>query len=305
MMYPKWTEAEKLFLIENYDLLTRAELADKLGKTFLAVKSKARDLKLTKSPEAMAELWKRPNAGQFKKGDLPKNTLSDYMITTRVDQGGRVIKYIRVALGKWVELQHYNWKQAGKDIPSGMVLVFKDGDSTNCEISNLELITKAENLSRNRPKPQDQPKVFEQIVASRKSPAAKKLHHKEKKRRALRKVSEVRKSLTRTEKQQKKILHQQTEQKKKTKQQILQAEQKRQAKAEKERKRIVAEFEDKRKLPTRQIDYSQLIPLRIDHRTVVYIKPTQDPEKVMEKYGAKAKEDFINAFGHTPPSYEF
>lgn len=30
-----------------------------------------------------------------------------------------------------------------------MLVVFKDGDTLNCELSNLELISKEENMSRN------------------------------------------------------------------------------------------------------------------------------------------------------------
>jgi len=34
-------------------------------------------------------------------------------------------------------------------IPRGMVIIFKDGNSMNCELSNLEMITMKDNMLRN------------------------------------------------------------------------------------------------------------------------------------------------------------
>ncbi len=305
MSWHKWSSAETLLLIENFDLYTRKELAEQLNVSEGSIKRKAYDLKLKKTTAALESIYKRPNAGQFKKGSLPHNTLSDNVISTRVDSSGRVLKYIRIGLGKWVELHHYNWKQAGRPSATGKVLIFKDGDTLNCDLSNLELISKAENMERNGPRGEVRKILQEKIVESRKSPVAKKTIAKEaKKRRAVRVIS-TRKGLTKKSRLAAQQAKKQAESKELLKAKVLQIELKRQARADKERKRILNDQEDKRKLPTRQIDYSQLIPLRIDHRTVVYIKPTQDPEKVMAKYGAKAKEDFINAFGHKPPEYQF
>jgi len=45
--------------------------------------------------------------------------------------------------------------------------------------------------------------------------------------------------------------------------------------------KVVKEIE---KLPTRQIDLSSLIPLKLDHKTTIYIRPDQDPEAVRNKY---------------------
>ena len=41
------------------------------------------------------------------------------------------------------------WQDINGEIPEGMIVVFKD-DKLNCDISNLEMITREENLIRNR-----------------------------------------------------------------------------------------------------------------------------------------------------------
>lgn len=84
----------------------------------------------------------------FQKGHLPHNTKSDNEISLRNDDGYSY-KYIRVALGKWVPLHIYNWEKSNGKIPGGLIVVFKSPDKMNCDISNLELITREENMRRN------------------------------------------------------------------------------------------------------------------------------------------------------------
>jgi len=84
----------------------------------------------------------------FKPGHLPHNTKSDKEITLRNDEG-RQYKYIRIALGKWIPLHVYQWEKVNGPVPSGMLVVFKNKDAMNCDISNLELITREENMARN------------------------------------------------------------------------------------------------------------------------------------------------------------
>lgn len=46
---------------------------------------------------------------------------------------------------------------------------------------------------------------------------------------------------------------------------------------------------DEPQFKTKAVDYSQLVAVRIDHRTVVFAKPGEDPDKVREKYFANQK----------------
>lgn len=100
------------------------------------------------------KIGSHPNAvaTQFKKGGKPANTLYDGAITIRHDRRGVPQKYIRESEGQWEYLSRHTWRQHHGEIPKGDVIAFIDQDSMNCDIKNLELISQAENLRRNRQK---------------------------------------------------------------------------------------------------------------------------------------------------------
>lgn len=95
------------------------------------------------------EVYEVAKKSFFKPGNLPVNTKYDGYISKRKDKTGRVYLYIRVSLGKF-ELLHRNmWEAENGKIPPGHVITFKDGNSQNCTIDNLEMITMYENRLRN------------------------------------------------------------------------------------------------------------------------------------------------------------
>lgn len=49
----------------------------------------------------------------------------------------------------YVPVHHLVWREAGREIPKGSVLVFRDGDKRNFAIDNLELVTRQELMRRN------------------------------------------------------------------------------------------------------------------------------------------------------------
>ena len=88
----------------------------------------------------------------FKKGNIPHNAIGkeNGTITIRTDKDtGRKTKWIRLKLGKWQELHRYLWRKHKGKIPKGLCVAFKNNDSLNCVITNLELITREENMKRN------------------------------------------------------------------------------------------------------------------------------------------------------------
>jgi len=99
------------------------------------------------SPEAI----ERTKRTRFKKGDIPHNAYNEIgkIVIRQKKDGSERYKYICLAVGKWMLYHQYIWRKYHGDIPSGMVIRFKDGDSMNCEISNLECVTLAENLRLN------------------------------------------------------------------------------------------------------------------------------------------------------------
>ena len=97
-----------------------------------------------------AAMYEQCAPTMFKKGHLPKNTKeADGAITIRYDNRGVPVKHIRQALGKWEYLSRHVWRQSHGEIPKGHIVIHRDGDSMNCDIDNLEMITRAENARRN------------------------------------------------------------------------------------------------------------------------------------------------------------
>lgn len=157
--YHRWTPAQEAFIKEKWDTMTRNEIVEAFNKEFTmsininSIKRKAFGLDLRKSKEALSEISKRPNAGQFKAGDTPANIMYDGAIRIRTDKKGIVSKWIRNSVGKWEQLQHYNWRMAGHTIPEGYILRFKHFDplrSTNWDVSNLETVSRQLHLSTNK-----------------------------------------------------------------------------------------------------------------------------------------------------------
>ena len=50
----------------------------------------------------------------------------------------------------WQTVHRLNWLADDREIPLGYLLAFKDGDKLNTRLENLELISRAENMRRNR-----------------------------------------------------------------------------------------------------------------------------------------------------------
>lgn len=85
----------------------------------------------------------------FKKGNLPHNTRNDGDIAVRYDKNGKPYQFIRISLAVWEPLHVHEYKKHVGPIPKGHVVCFRDGNTLNCEVSNLEMMTKADNMRRN------------------------------------------------------------------------------------------------------------------------------------------------------------
>ena len=173
-----WTKQQLAKLIARYANERTEDLARDIGRTMQSCYTKARAIGLKKSPDYLAV----PDAGRlhpgtgiqtrFSKGQEPWNKGTHYVAggrskETRFKKGSTPanrlpVGYIRLnsegyldiktAPGprKWVALHRWNWVQATGELPPrGMVLIFKDGNRMNCDISNLECITLRQNMARN------------------------------------------------------------------------------------------------------------------------------------------------------------
>ncbi|MDB0602338.1 HNH endonuclease signature motif containing protein [Tenacibaculum maritimum] len=173
-----FTEKEDQFIKDNYLKLPVKTIADKIGRSGTGVNTALKRMNLEIPDEIIkqnkkfaqfkkghvpenkgkkqieymsAEMIERTKATRFKKGNLPHNSqgINNGDVHIRKDSKGRYYKWIRESLGVWKMLHVFNWEKEFGPIPDGYIIVFKNKDSMNCEPSNLELITRAENMAKN------------------------------------------------------------------------------------------------------------------------------------------------------------
>ena len=89
---------------------------------------------------------------RFKKGRTPHNSYIKVGDIKIVKEGKKRIKsqYIKIAMpNKYERLGVYNWKKAGKIKPPKHIIIYKNGDTLDADISNLDCISMKDNLKRN------------------------------------------------------------------------------------------------------------------------------------------------------------
>ena len=93
------------------------------------------------------------NSGSFKKGDIPHNYRP--VGSERIDKDGYILVKVRddgPPRKKWRLKSHVIWEQKYGPIPKQHALIFKDGDTLNCTLDNLMLVTKNELMRMNQMK---------------------------------------------------------------------------------------------------------------------------------------------------------
>jgi len=86
----------------------------------------------------------RSSRTRFKAGHRPHNTRA---VGTEVQHADGYV-YIKVGEGKPVPKHRYVWEQANGPIPDGHCVAFRDGNHGNCDLSNLYLLSRADNARR-------------------------------------------------------------------------------------------------------------------------------------------------------------
>jgi hypothetical protein len=139
---------QKLTKTKEFMLSCAMKTAYKPGSTPL---NKGKKQSEFMSPEAIA----RTVATRFKKGEIAPNRLhyKDGDITIREHEGknGKTLKYkwVRISRAEWKMLHVVNWEKVHGPILPGYIVVFKNKDTMNCEVDNLEMITLQQNMARN------------------------------------------------------------------------------------------------------------------------------------------------------------
>jgi hypothetical protein len=167
----QYTGEQLAFLRENYPKMDRNDLAVAFNKEFGTDKTgdqihgTCTRYKIPSGRTGQIEKgnvpWNKgtkgvmkPNSGNFKKGDVPANTLPMY--TERINRDGFVEIKVPVpnpytgAKTRFMHKQVWVWEQANGPVPEDHVIRFLDGDKTNCSPDNLGLFTRAESLEMTR-----------------------------------------------------------------------------------------------------------------------------------------------------------
>ena len=174
-----WTSEEVNYLVTHYPDSLTENIATKLKRPICSIYGKASLLGLSKNAsfydsDKSGRLTSHTGAGtrftkggiswnkgkkmtpnqnsamhHFPKGHIPHNTKVNGQISERANKSKPVYTWIRIEKGKWVMLHVKNWTDKYGPVPKGYIVVFKDGNRSHCEIENLELITREENMARN------------------------------------------------------------------------------------------------------------------------------------------------------------
>lgn len=163
----RWSDAEERALRRLYATHTAREIGERLGRSRIAIKNKA--LKL-----GLGNCVKSHNAGCFKPRLVPWNKGTRYIAGgrsaetrfqpgdkphtwnpvghERVSKEGYLLRKVTdtgVTRRDYRPVHHLVWQEAGREIPPGHALVFRDGDKRNFALGNLELVTRADLMRRN------------------------------------------------------------------------------------------------------------------------------------------------------------
>ena len=122
----EWSEEEITFLKENYSKGV-SYISKKLGRSKQSVTGMAFRLNL-KVGDKVKHQPQRVKRGTIRKDDIP-NKPPRMMIKISDGHDG------------WIPLARYVWMWHNEPIADGNVIIFLDGDSTNCHISNLSCIS--------------------------------------------------------------------------------------------------------------------------------------------------------------------
>lgn len=176
--HQRWTEQDDAVMRAEYPGADTAELAARFGRTVHSVTSRAKTLGVKKSREFLRREgmrllatglgnrfkkgnvpWTKGRTGfqaggrsaqtQFKKRHLPHNHKP--VGATRVKLGylQRKVTDTGNTLRDWKFVHLMLWEAHHGPVPDGYMLRFRDGNPMHIDITNLELISRRENMARN------------------------------------------------------------------------------------------------------------------------------------------------------------
>lgn len=163
-----WRYEDELRLIELFPNNSNAEIGQMLGKSESAIMAAGFKLQLRKTEAFLHErssktffkpgqpAWNKGMKGldfggketRFKKGQQPHNTLPEGTVTVRRDKRGIPYQFYHCGSSS-MHLHVKVWKDVNGQPPKGHCITFKDGDTMNAALENLECISRVELMKRN------------------------------------------------------------------------------------------------------------------------------------------------------------
>lgn len=157
-----WTKAQINFLVKNYRKLGDRELAEVFNKRWKKdkgwshkhIEKKRKYMNLKRTAAEIKAIHKRNvTAGRFAmcpvkawktRGVFPDGTIR-YWKPAHTQRRYPVIK----VNGRYINWARWAWEKHYGAVPKGMNVVFKDGNTENLQLSNLELLTDGQLARRN------------------------------------------------------------------------------------------------------------------------------------------------------------
>lgn len=139
--------------IKKSEDFKRLEL-ERQGKRLRVVGVKSQFLKgsipANKGKRMPYELYAKVKPTMFNKGNIPFNAKKPYEEVLRKDKSGRYYWMIKIPNEIRLKYKHiFIWEAAYGKIEKGYNIVFKDKNSLNCKLENLECLSNAELMRRN------------------------------------------------------------------------------------------------------------------------------------------------------------
>jgi hypothetical protein len=170
-----YTDAEKQYIIENISTQSIKQLASNLKRCNAKIRPMISALGLDhiieqKKLASRIQLGTIPankgkkmheymnaeqiaifKANQYKKGSIPHNALADGTEVKRFGKSGKIYTLIKVPGHRKLVLKHRHvWETFhNKKIPNRHKITFKDGDTSNFNIDNLECISYEDQMIQN------------------------------------------------------------------------------------------------------------------------------------------------------------
>lgn len=156
-----WSSAARSKFRRLYPSKTCAELSRQFKRSRSSIKNLAVKMGLHKTPAFIAACRLQPgcaawnkgktgymgaNAKSFRKGHRPQTWRP--VGSERVNPDGTLERKVANP-GRWKPVKTLIWIAANGRIPRGRFVVHADRDRSNFDLSNLELVSRAENMRRN------------------------------------------------------------------------------------------------------------------------------------------------------------